>query len=79
MSCWLISIDIFVTAQLQSSSREILTRWDYIQVCLFDKVCLQVMDYSHWDYNTDDEDGGDDNIYTDDEEADEAASDDNRD
>eukprot|EP00092_Neocalanus_flemingeri_P028995 GFUD01031478.1.p1 GENE.GFUD01031478.1~~GFUD01031478.1.p1 ORF type:complete len:450 (+),score=145.71 GFUD01031478.1:33-1382(+) len=37
----------------------------------------EVMEYSHWDYNTDDEDG--DDIYTDDEEADVAASDDNRD
>ena len=37
------------------------------------------MEYSHWDYNTDDEDGDDDDIYTDDEEADEAASDDNMD
>ena len=40
---------------------------------------VQVMDYSHWDYNTDDEDGGGEDIYTDDEEADEAASDENLD
>ena len=38
------------------------------------ELFLQVMEYSHWDYNTDDDD-----IYTDDEEADEAASDDNMD
>jgi len=38
----------------------------------------EVMEYSHWDYNTDDEDGDDHDIYTDDEEAD-AASDENRD
>ena len=36
------------------------------------------MEYSHWDYNTDDEDDGND-IYTDDEEADVAAYDDIRD
>ena len=36
---------------------------------------MQVMEYSHWDYNTDDEDG---DIYTDDDDADEAASDDNK-
>jgi len=35
----------------------------------------EVMEYSHWDYNTDDDSG--DNILTDDEEADEAASDEN--
>jgi hypothetical protein len=35
----------------------------------------EVMEYSHWDYNTDDDDGED--ILTDDEEADEAASDEN--
>ena len=34
------------------------------------------MEYSHWDYNTDDEDGDDGGIYTDDEEA---ASDYNKD
>jgi len=38
----------------------------------------EVMEYSHWDYNTDDEYGDDNDIYTDDEEAD-AASDENRD
>ena len=42
-------------------------------------IYAQVMDYSHWDYNTDDEDGGKEDIYTDDEEADEAASDENLD
>ena len=41
-------------------------------------LSIQVMEYSHWDYNTDDEDG-DNDIYTDDEEANEAASDDNLD
>ena len=43
------------------------------------ELSLQVMEYSHWDYNTDDEDGHDDYIYTDDQEADNAASDDNKD
>ena len=40
----------------------------------------EVMEYSHWEYNTDDEDGEDNeqDIYTDDEEA-EAASDINQD
>jgi len=37
----------------------------------------EVMEYSHWDYNTDDEEGAEEDIYTDDEEVDEAASDDN--
>jgi len=36
----------------------------------------EVMEYSHWEYNTDDDE--DDDIYTDDEEAD-AASDEIRD
>ena len=38
------------------------------------------MEYSHWEYNTDDEDGEDNeqDIYTDDEEAD-AASDEHQD
>jgi len=38
----------------------------------------EVMEYSHWDYNTDDE-YEDNDIYTDDEEAEVAASDDDRD
>ena len=40
----------------------------------------EVMEYSHWEYNTDDEDGEDNeqDIYTDDEEAD-AASDEHQD
>ena len=40
----------------------------------------EVMEYSHWEYNTDDEDGEDaeQDIYTDDEEAD-AASDEHQD
>jgi len=39
----------------------------------------EVMEYSHWDYNTDD-DAGENDLYTDDDEdADEAASDENRD
>ena len=40
-------------------------------------LCLQVMDYSHWDYNTDDEDDDRNDISTDDEAV--AASVDNRD
>ena len=40
----------------------------------------EVMEYSHWEYNTDDEEGEDteQDIYTDDEEAD-AASDEHQD
>ena len=44
----------------------------YYIVCFY-----QVMEYSHWDYNTDEKEGVEEDIYTDDEEADEAASDDN--
>ena len=43
------------------------------------EISLQVLEYSHWDYNTDDEDDEDGYIYTDVDEADEAASDDNKD